>query len=482
MTPPKGKEEKKKVASSPEERQRPPERRPGIPAQQEDEEDIRARTPVKLLVQAPRGMADVLPDDHQYWDVVMDAVQRVCASFNFKRIATPVVEEAALFTKSIGEASDIVEKEMYVLRDKGGGQGRLVLRPEMTAGVVRAYLEHGMASWPQPVRFWYVGPVFRHDRPQAGRFRQHTQFGAEVIGQPNCVIDAQVIHLAFEIYASLQLEAFRIEINSIGCLAPACRPAYLGLLRAHAQENMKRLCADCRRRAKVNPLRILDCKEEKCHVVANTAPKLVERMCDACKEHYHGVLRFLRELSIPLKENPRLVRGLDYYTRTVFEIVSTLSQEEPLAGLAIGSGGRYDGLVELLGGPATPAVGFSGGIERTILQMRAEGVEVNSTNAPEVFLSSLGELGQRKCLALFDELRRAGFLVAEAFHKDGIKAQLRIADRLKVPWTLILGQKEALDHTIILRNMENGMQETLDATLDALIPALKKRLRRDVLG
>lgn len=482
MTLSKKKEEKKKAVPPQEERQRLPERRPGMPAQQEEEEDIRARAPVRLLVQAPRGMADVLPEDQQFWDVVADAVQRVATSFNLQRIATPVAEEAALFTKSIGEVSDIVEKEMYYVRDRGGGQGRLALRPEMTAGIVRAYLEHGMASLPQPVRLWYVGPVFRHDRPQAGRCRQHTQFGAEVIGQANPIIDAQVIHLAYEIYTSLQLDAFRIEVNSLGCLAPACRPAYLGLLRAHAQENVRRLCADCRRRVKVQPLRILDCKEEKCQVVANTAPKIVERMCDACKEHYHGVLRFLRELSIPLKENPRLVRGLDYYTRTVFEVVSTLPQEDPLAGLAIGSGGRYDGLVELLGGPSTPAVGFSGGVERTILQMRAEGVEVNSTNTPDVFLASLGELGQRKCLALFDELRRAGFLVAEAFHKDAIKAQLRVADRMKIPWTLILGQKEALDHTVILRNMENGMQETLDATLDALIPALKKRLRHDFPG
>jgi histidyl-tRNA synthetase len=424
-------------------------------------------------------MEDVLPDDHKYWDVVADTVQRVCTGFNMKPISTPIVEEAMLFTKSIGEGTDIVEKEMFFLKERGGA-ARLALRPEFTAGAVRAFLEHGMASWPQPVRLWYLGPVFRHDRPQAGRYRQFSQFGVEVIGEKHAVVDAQVIHLVYEIYKSLQLDAFRIEINSLGCRDPSCRPAYLSVLKAHAQEHVRKLCADCRRRAKTNPLRILDCQEEKCQLVANTAPKLLDRLCEACKAHYAQVLQYLQAFAIPLRENPRLVRGLDYYTRTVFEMISTLPSSEGLGGLAIGSGGRYDGLVELLGGPSTPAIGFSGGVERTILQMRAEGVEVNVTDAPDLFLVHLGALGQRKCLTLFDDLRRAGFRVAEAFHKEGIKAQLRVADRLRVPWVLILGQKEALDNTILLRNMDSGMQETLGVHFDALLPALRKRLRRDV--
>ncbi len=454
-----------------------PAQAPKLPPPPEDEEEARAQAPVKLLVQAPRGMADVLPDEHQYWDVLADTLQRVCAGFNVKRISPPVVEDSVLFTKSIGEETDIVAKEMFTLKERGN-LGKLALRPEFTAGIVRAYLEHGMASWPQPVRLWYLGPVFRHDRPQAGRFRQFSQFGVEVIGDGHPVIDAQVIHLAYEIYKSLQLDAFRIEVNSIGCAK--CRPTYVAALTAHAQEQVHKLCNNCRRRLKTNPLRILDCKEEKCLVVANTAPKISERLCDECAMHYKRVLRFLRELAIPVKENPRLVRGLDYYTRTVFEFVSTLPENEAVGGLSIGSGGRYDGLVELLGGPATPAVGFSGGVERTILQMRAEGVEVNVASMPDVFLAHLGELGQRKALLLFDELRRAGFRVAEAFHKEGIKGQLRVADRLHTSWALILGQKEAIDGTIILRNMESGMQETLDAHLDALLPALKKRLRHEV--
>lgn len=441
----------------------------------EDEEEARARAPVKLIAQSPRGMADLLPDDHQYWDVLADTAQRVAGGFNVKRMSTPIVEAAAVFVKGIGEETDIIEKEMYFLRDKGG-EGKLALRPEFTAGMVRAYLEHGMASWPQPVRLWTMGPVFRHDRPQAGRYRQLHQFNVEVIGEKHAIVDAQVIHLAYEFFKTLQLDAFRIDINSIGCLKPECRPAYMTALKAHAQEHIRKLCTNCKRRAKTNLLRILDCTEEKCQMVANTAPKIADRLCDECSAHARALNKYLQELSIPVRENPRLVRGLDYYTRTTFEFVSTLPAPEPVSGLSLCGGGRYDGLVELLGGPSTPAIGFAVGLERIVLQMRAEGVEVRVMAAPDVFLVHLGELGQRKSLALFDELRRAGFRVAEAFHKEGIKGQLRVADRLKIPWTLILGQKEALDNTIILRNMESGMQEIIDLNLDALAPALKKRL------
>lgn len=446
-----------------------------MPAIQEEEEDLRAKAPVHLIVQSPRGMVDILPDEQQYWNVIADTAQRVSGSFNLRQITTPMVEAGLLFTRGIGESTDIVEKEMYFLRDKGS-DGKLALRPEFTAGIVRAFLEHGMASWPQPVRLWTLGPLFRHDRPQAGRYRQLSQFNVEVIGEKHPIIDAQVIHLAYEFFRTLQLDAFRIEINSIGCLNANCRPAYVAALKSHAQEHVRKLCADCRRRMKTNPLRLLDCKEEKCQMVANTAPKIIERLCDDCSTHYRSVLRYLEELSIPVKENPRLVRGFDYYTRTTFEFISTLPATEAVSGLSICGGGRYDGLVQLLGGPPTPAIGFGAGMERTVLQMRAEGVEVRTAAAPDVFLAHLGELGQRKCLGLFDELRRAGFRVAEAFHKEGIKAQLRVADRLKVPWALILGQKEALDNSIILRNMESGMQEILDLNPDVLLPALKKRL------
>lgn len=441
-------------------------------------------------------MRDILPADQAYWEFLAETVRAAATSFNFRRIETPVLEVPALFERSLGGTTDVVAKELFSVRDRSGKE-RLALRPENTAGIVRAYLERGMHVQPQPVRLWYLGPFFRHDRPQAGRYRQFSQFGFETIGEGNPIVDAQIIHLTNEVYRALQLEAFRIEINSIGHQGPGCRPDYVALLKEHAHANVAKLCAECKVRARRNPLRVLDCKEEKCQVVANTAPKITEHLCNACAAHYAELLGILADLRIPVKENPRLVRGLDYYTRTVFEIVPVpgsprgdrAEQERAESGagsetgaipsVSLGGGGRYDGLVELLGGPPTPAVGFAGGVERTILAMRSEGIEVRPTTAPEVFLVHLGDLGRKRALLLFDELRRAGFRVAEAFHKPGIKPQLRAADRAKISWALILGQKEALDSTVILRNMESGVQETLDLNLDALVPALKKRLRRE---
>lgn len=444
-----------------------------------------------------RGMHDVLPDEQSYWEIITETVRTLATSFNFQRIETPVVEVPEIFERSLGTTSDVVEKELFFVRDRTGKE-KLVLRPEMTAGVVRAYLEHGMQVLPRPVRLWYQGPMFRHDRPQAGRYRQFTQFGFEVIGEGSALIDAQMIHLAYEIYRGLQLEAFRIDVNSMGHMGADCRQRYLELLKEHAVSALPKLCADCKRRARKNPLRILDCKEEKCQMVANTAPKLTEHLCGACAAHYKELKSHLTDLGIPVKENPRLVRGFDYYTKTVFEVLPT-SVGKGLQGavegftggtgaaagasagvppaLALGGGGRYDGLVELFGGPPTPAVGFSGGVERIILAMRSEGIQATRTGQPEIFLVYLGDLGRKRALKLFDELRRAGFHVAEAFHKPGIKAQLRAADRARIPWALILGQKEALDNTVIIRNMESGTQETIDVNLDVLVPALKKRLR-----
>ncbi|TSC71839.1 MAG: histidyl-tRNA synthetase [Parcubacteria group bacterium Gr01-1014_38] len=451
------------------------------------------------LYRAPRGMHDILPVDQPYWEVIHDLVRQTAVSFGYQRIETPAAELPGLFERSLGGTSDVVAKELFFIRDRTGKE-KLALRPEGTAGIVRAYLDHGMHTLPQPVKLWYFSPMFRHDRPQAGRYRQFWQFGVEVIGEADPLIDAQVIHLAYEILRGLQLEQFRIEINSIGHQGPNCRQAYVALLKTHAQTHRAKLCHDCKERLKRNPLRILDCKEEKCQLVVNTAPKLSEHLCGICAVHYRDLLSLLRDLQIPVKENPRLVRGIDYYTRTVFEMLSTTRLQgnpETRSGggnagkkphpatelsstpLALAAGGRYDGLVELLGGAPTPAVGFAAGVERILLAMRAEGVEADRTDTPEVFLVHLGDLGRKRALLLFDELRRSGFRVGEAFHKSGIKAQLRVADRLRTPWVLILGQKEALDNTLILRNMESGVQETLDLNLDALVPVLKKRLRHE---
>lgn len=447
---------------------------------------------VHPVYRSPRGMHDILPADQPYWEVLSDLVRQTATSFGFHHIETSAVESQGLFERSLGPTSDVARKELFVVRDRSGKE-RLTLRPELTAGIVRAYLEHGMHVRPQPVRLWYFSSAFRHERPQAGRFRQFWQFGVEAIGDGHPIIDAQVIHLAYEILHSLQLEHFRIELNSLGHPAAGCRLEYVQLLKTHAHANVQKLCKDCKVRLKKNPLRILDCKEEKCRVVANTAPKLTEHLCNACAAHFTAVKALLGEMRIPFKENPHLVRGLDYYTRTVFEVVPQAPRPadgsaQPAPGVpdahvaqpaTILAGGRYDELVELFGGSPTPAVGFSGGVERVIQAMKNEGVEARRTDVPEVYLVHLGELGRKRALALYDELRRAGFRVGEAFHKSGIKPQLRAADRQKIAWALILGQKEALDGTVILRNMESGVQETIDLNLDALVPVLKKRLRRE---
>lgn len=432
-----------------------------------------------LLFSSPRGMEDVLWKEYAYWEALVETFRHICSGFNVRHISVPVVEDPGLFTKAVGEQTDIIEKEMFFVRDKTG-KTKLALRPEFTAGVIRAYLEHGMTSYPQPVRLWYCGPVFRHDRPQAGRLRQHNQFGVEVIGEAHPVIDVQVIHLAYEVFKTMQLESFRIDLNTIGCLEDSCRPAYIVLLQKHLKDQTRKLCGDCRRRAKTNPLRVLDCKEEKCQMVVNTGPQAAEHVCNACKVHHTFIQKELTRLEVPYRDNSRLVRGLDYYTRTVFEFVSTLPENDPMGGMSFAAGGRYDRLVKLLGGPSTPAVGFAGGLERTVLQMKSEGIEVDFTDKPDLFLAHLGDLGRERAMKLFDDLRRSGFRIAEAFHKDGIKAQLRAADRAGIPYAMILGQKEALDSTVILRNMESGIQETIDAKLDALIPVLEKRLRREI--
>jgi histidyl-tRNA synthetase len=425
---------------------------------------------------APAGFVDILPEEQKYWEVITDVVKRVCRSFNLEQIETPLIERRELFVRGVGAGTDIVEKEMYAVKPlRGTGQGGLVLRPEATAAIARAYIEHGMYSLPQPVRLFYFGPYFRHDRPQAGRFRQFYQFGVEIIGERSPLIDVQVIQIAHEILQELSLEDYRIEVSSLG--TPASRRRYVGMLRDYYRVHRRKLCAHCRRRLRAQPLRLLDCKEEKCLMLAHNAPSILDYLDEETAAHFAQVTDALQALAIPYAINPRLVRGLDYYVRTVFEVVPVGREEERQS--ALGGGGRYDGLIKTLGGPDVPGVGFACGVERVIAQMKAEGVSLLVRERPEVFLVQLGAQAKRRALTLFADLRRAGIRVAEAFHEDGIKEQLALANKLRIPWALILGQKEVLAGNIILRNMDSGVQETLDLDLAKLVPALKKRLRRD---
>lgn len=414
-------------------------------------------------------MQDILPDDQKYWRHILKKAENLLEFYGFERIETPILESTELFSRAIGESTDIVQKEMYTLKTKGGDS--LTMRPEGTAPAIRAYLENGMNVRPHPVKLYYFSPMFRHDQPQKGRYRQFFQLGIETIGDSSEAVDAELIFLAYKFIESLNLKGYNVHINSIG--DNNCRPAYLKALRDYYKSKLKKSCASCKVRFKENILRVLDCKEEACIELAGQAPQFLDFLDEECRAHFKHVLEFLDEAKVPYILNPHLVRGLDYYTRTVFEI---MPEENPLAQSALGGGGRYDKLVDLLGGSKTPAAGWALGIERIINELKDKNIAVPEVRPkPRVFLVQLGEAAKRKSLNLFEAFRKAGIDTKSSLGRDSIKSQLRIANRLSVRFALIFGQKEALDDTIILREMDTGIQETLP--LEKIVEEVKKRLK-----
>ncbi|MBU3901633.1 histidine--tRNA ligase [Patescibacteria group bacterium] len=419
--------------------------------------------------QAPKGMRDLLPQDSGFWDKLIKTGEELAQDYGFQKIETPIIEDADLFIRGTGQTTDVVSKQMYFVKTAGGAS--LALRPEGTPGVVRAYMENGLASLPQPIKLFYFGPMFRHEQPQAGRWRQHYQFGLEVFGDSGAVLDAQIIQFCFHLFRQLGLKKINIQINSLGC--PQCRPAYRRALLDYYRHRKEKVCPDCKRRLKENPLRLLDCKEEKCQPIKTQAPATVDYLCDECRKHFKEVLEFLDELELPYFLNSSLVRGLDYYTKTIFEI---FWEEEGAAPGALGGGGRYDNLVKDLGGKLTPAVGVALGLDRIVELMKKEQVKISSGPNFKVFLVQLGMAGRKKCLKLFERLHQAGILAAESMSRDSIKAQMKIADKFGVKFALILGQQEALDGTVIIRDMQSGMQETV--LQEKVVEELKKRFRK----
>ncbi|MFH1822476.1 MAG: histidine--tRNA ligase [Patescibacteria group bacterium] len=406
-----------------------------------------------------RGMKDILFDEYKYWDLVIKKANELAKAYGFKSIKTPIMESAALYERSSGRTSDVVTKEMYSFIDKNGE--KVALRPEATPGLVRAYIEHGMFNLPLPVKMFWLGQIFRHDRPQAGRYRESYQFDLEVFGEASPVSDFLIILIAYNFFRELQVDV-QIQINSIGC--QECREEYIIKLLDFYKERGKRskLCSECRKRIIKNPLRLLDCKDEKCISLREEAPQIVDFLCESCREHFIRVLEYLDELDLPYNLNPYLVRGLDYYNRTVFEIWSADEADAAKGQLALGGGGRYDSLVELMGGRPTPACGMAIGIERTILKIKEKSIPLKKDQEKIIFIAQLGEQSRRKVIVLFEELRRSGFKVRQAFIKDSLKAQLEEANRLGAKYSLILGQKELMDGTILLRDMESGIQEIID--------------------
>jgi len=424
----------------------------------------KGKAPPELL----RGFRDILPEEQARWDAVRDACRSMAEAYSFGRIDMPFLERSDLFLRTLGKQTDVIEKEMYAFEDPSGDT--VALRPEATASVARAYINHGMLNLPQPVKLWYVGPMFRHDRPQAGRYRQFNQVGFETIGVQEPIVDAQLILVASRLLKDLGLDV-TVQINSIG--TPETRQAYLAELTRYFRPHRAKLSEVDKVRLQKNPLRLLDSKEPATQELLAGAPQIVDWLDEASKNHFMKVLEFLDEVEVPYTLNPYLVRGLDYYTHTVFELWLAGDEGERSQN-ALGGGGRYDGLIELIGGRPTPACGFALGLERIVLAMTEKNINPEPRNKPTIFFAQLGDAARRKGLSIFEEFRRSGIPVAEAFGKNALKAQLEAANKLGVSHTLILGQKEVLDGTIIIRDMDSGAQEIVD--MGKIVSIMKKKL------
>ena len=406
-----------------------------------------------MLYQAPRGTSDILPQEQAYWRYIEQKVAEIAQLYGYERLDAPTFEDTGLFARSVGEDTDIVKKEMYTFEDRGGSL--LTLRPEGTAPVCRAYLEHGMHNLPQPVKLYYIASIFRYERPQAGRYRQHYQFGYEAIGDDDPALDGEVIDMAWQFFASVKLSRLSLQLNSIGC--KKCRPNYVAALKGYYAGHTQELCPDCKIRWKRNPLRLLDCKKPKCQQLADSAPKSIDYLCPECAEHFTQLKRYLELLGLPFVVNNHLVRGLDYYTRTVFEI----QPEGGGAQSTLVGGGRYDDLIEELGGKPTPALGFAAGIERIILNLKKQKVAVPPLPRPQVFIAYLGDEAKNKAIKLAADLRRGDIGVIEALGDKSLKAQLRQANNLNARYAVIIGEEEVKAGTVTLRDMTSAKQKTI---------------------
>ncbi len=439
-------------------------------------------------LRTPKGTHDIFGQDVRVVAKIEDTFRKLVSYYDYGEIRTPIFEEVEVFSRTSGESSDIVTKQMYKLSSRSE---KLVLRPEGTAPIARAYLEHGMFQWPQPVKFFYAGPFFRHESPQRLRFRQFHSLGLEILGEDQAVRDAEILQILNIFFREIGLKHTYVSLNSLG--DEESRTNYRQALLHYYRPKVRALCPDCRERIKMNPLRLLDCKKERCIELRVHAPVMMDYLSDLAKAHFRLVLEFLDELQISYMLDPYLVRGLDYYTRTVFEMfvdsTGTLSpdgktkkekkerEEKPAElPLAIAAGGRYDGLVELLGGRHTPAVGAGIGLERVLSYLKEGGVEYRERASPRVFIVQLGDQGRKKALGLMDIFRENGISVAEALGKDSIKIQLRLADKLNSDLSVIIGQKEALDGTAMIREMESGIQEIV--LQKDLVDIVKAKLKK----
>ncbi len=406
-----------------------------------------------IITQAPRGTEDVLPAEAVNWQIIEGVMRSEAALHGFGEVRTPVFEHTELFQRGVGDTTDIVQKEMYTFLDKGGRS--VTLRPEGTAGAARAMLEHGVYNDGLPVRFYYLTSCYRYEKAQKGRLREFHQFGAELYGSADPLADAEVILLGSSIFERFGLSDVRLEINSIGC--PECRAKYLEALRDYFGAHRDELCETCLDRLERNPMRILDCKSPVCSAIAAGAPKMLDYLCDGCREHFESVKQALDAAGVAYTVNPSIVRGLDYYTRTVFEFLAPIDGRE----LAVCAGGRYDGLIEELGGQSMPALGFGLGMERLLLLLRQQSVELPGEDPCEIFIASLGQPAKLAAFRLCDTLWKSGVRASCDVNGRGLKAQMKYADKLGAKYSLVLGDDELAAGKAELKNMKTGEKQKI---------------------
>lgn len=407
-----------------------------------------------MRIQAPKGTKDVLPEESFIWQYVEEKFKKVCTLYGYNEVRFPTFEYTELFQRGVGDTTDIVQKEMYTFVDKGGRS--ITLRPEGTASVARLFIEHGFASRPMPQRLYYIISAFRYENTQGGRFREFHQFGIENFGSNSPITDTQVISLAYNFFASLGLDSVKVNINSIGC--PVCRKDYINNLREYFLRHIESLCPMCRQRLDKNPMRILDCKEESCKLISRDAPKPIEYLCDECNNHFNNLKNYLDLSNIPYVVDPYIVRGLDYYTKTVFEIVDTVFDKE----LAICGGGRYDNLISQIGGGDVAGIGFAIGVERLIMLLLQKKLAPKSPKIPQLFIATLGDLATNKAIELANILRLEGISTVIEELSRSLKSQMKYADKLGCEYVLIIGDEEIEKGVCKLKNMKDSSEKMVD--------------------
>jgi histidyl-tRNA synthetase len=416
------------------------------------------------MINAPRGTNDILPPESAKWNYIENKAKMIFDLYNYEEIRTPIFEYTELFQRGIGEVTDIVEKEMYTFEDKSGRS--ITLRPEGTASVVRSFLENKIYGQAQPTKYYYIGPMFRYERPQAGRYRQFNQLGVEVFGSKDPMIDAEVINVGMHYLNSLGLKDLKLYINSIGC--PSCRPDYLNKLRTYLNDNKDELCDDCKKRIDKNPLRVLDCKNDQCKSVIDDAPKIVDHLCDECETHFENVKTNLSNLEIDYIIDSKLVRGLDYYTKTAFEVkFEGLGAQDTIFG-----GGRYDKLAEEIGDKDIPGIGFALGIERLLLTLEKQNIEIPIDKSIDIYLTTIGDKAKKACFKLLNEFRKENIKAEIDYMSRSVGGQMKSADRMNANYTVIIGENELNSGKATVRNMKTGDEKEIK--LDQLVESIEK--------